>query len=65
MEKVFEHMIEGFSFYPIFFPYYGFFLFSQSSLSPDRTAILETMPRMNFSIVRNDDLRLGEFNLWI
>ena len=45
MEKDIEHRIEGYSFYPIFFPFNGFFfLFSPSSLALDRIAILATMP---------------------
>ena len=60
MEKDIEHRIEGFSFYPICFPFNGFFPFSPSSLALDRTAILATMPRMYFRVVRNDDLRVGE-----
>ena len=63
MENLIERRIEGFSFYPIFFPFNVFFLFSQSSLALERTAILATMPRLYFRIVRNDDLRLGEINL--
>ena len=51
MEKDIEHRIEGFSFYPIFFPFNGFFPFSPSSLALDRTAILATMPRMYFRVV--------------
>ena len=43
-----------------------FFPFSPSGeallalLALDRTAIHETMPRMYFRVVRNDDLRVGE-----
>ena len=40
-----------------------FFLSSTSSLALDRTAILATMPRLYFRVVRNDNHKVGEITL--